>query len=372
MERLLISAIAVYAILFTVTYIITFQRLMKVALQYPTFESRPINDVPNYLREVFQQPISFVETLGFKLACYIHMEELTSFDMPKSWAALLYEKASKTFAKIEIRHACDPANLFDIEFLTFFKDRSLLLTMNGKAHGVLGEIPNTTIQDPYSVNLEDQWQAHQDKLHALTVTKTACGLSPDGFLKALQAHYKIYIDSLLKFHQISPVSGTDRFQFSWRSALQLIVRMSKGKGKFAALQKQRQQIAKASPALQVDIPPEIELDRFRRMQQMEQGRVKRKFGLWVLLGSLALFVASFAMFFDAHTLIILIGVLFLHELGHFLAMKLFRYQGTSMFSYLRSCTSLNKGLPKEQKAERKGVRKIIGRLWKPSLNTPKG
>ena len=40
--------------------------------------------------------------------------------------------------------------------------------------------------------------------------------------------------------------------------------------------------------------------------------------------------------------------------------------------YLRSCTSLNKGLPKEQKAERKGVRKIIGRLWTPSLNTPKG
>jgi hypothetical protein len=40
--------------------------------------------------------------------------------------------------------------------------------------------------------------------------------------------------------------------------------------------------------------------------------------------------------------------------------------------YLRSCTKLNKGLPKEQKGERKGVSNICGRLWKPSLNTPKG
>ena len=41
--------------------------------------------------------------------------------------------------------------------------------------------------------------------------------------------------------------------------------------------------------------------------------------------------------------------------------------------YLRSCTILSKGLPKEQKSERKGVRKeSIGRLWKPSSSTPKG
>jgi hypothetical protein len=39
--------------------------------------------------------------------------------------------------------------------------------------------------------------------------------------------------------------------------------------------------------------------------------------------------------------------------------------------YLRSCTSVNKGLPKGQKDEKKGVVILSnGRLWKPSLRTP--
>jgi tetratricopeptide (TPR) repeat protein/Zn-dependent protease len=331
MERLLISAIAVYALLFIVAYIIIFQRLMKLALQYPTFESRPVEAVPIYLKELFQQPISQLESLGFTVCCYLQMQELSSFDIPKIWGVALYNKAAKTFAKVEIRQACESANLFDIEFLTFFKDRSLLLTMNGKEFGVLGEIPNTIIQDPYVAQLEGQWQAHQNKLLSLAATKTSCGLSPDVFLKALEAHYKVYIDSLLKFRQISPVPGTDRFQLNWRSALQLTLKLTKGKGKATALQKQRQQLAKTDATMGAEIPLEVELEKFRRMQQIEQGRVKRKFGVWVLLGSLMLFVASFSAFFDPHTLMILIGVLFLHELGHFLAMRFFRYQDTSMF-----------------------------------------
>ncbi|MGA7933778.1 MAG: site-2 protease family protein, partial [Kovacikia sp.] len=140
-----------------------------------------------------------------------------------------------------------------------------------------------------------------------------------------------YINRLIKLRQIAPVPGTDSFQLSGRLALQTTFNLVRGKGKVDALQKHRQQMATTNSALRSEIPQEIELAGFRRMQQMEQGRVKRKYGLWLLLGSLTLFVASFSTFFDPHTLIILIGVLFLHELGHFLAMRLFRYEDTSMF-----------------------------------------
>ncbi|UBF25074.1 tetratricopeptide repeat protein [Kovacikia minuta CCNUW1] len=331
MERLIISAIAIYALLFIARYLIVFQRLMKYSIQYPKYARKPAEEIPNYFQELFQQPIVQLEQLGFKVCCYLQIKELSSFEIPDTWAVVLSHRELKTFAQVTTRHVFEPSNLFDIEFLTFFRDRTLLLTMNGKAYSVLGEIPNTILQDPYTVHVEDQWQAHSDKLQSLTSARVPCGLSPDGFIQALQAHYQVYVDGLLKFRQITPISGTDRFQLNGRSALQLTLKLSNGRAKVAAFYKQCQQRAKTNSALRADIPPEIELMGFRRMQQTEQGRVKRKYGLWVLLGSLVLFVASFSTLFDVHTLILLIGVLFLHELGHFLAMKLFRYQDTSMF-----------------------------------------
>lgn len=52
-----------------------------------------------------------------------------------------------------------------------------------------------------------------------------------------------------------------------------------------------------------------------------------------LLFSLVLFVAAYYVFFDKDLvkMLILVGVLFIHELGHFLAMKYFRYSEVKMF-----------------------------------------
>ncbi|MGA7936629.1 MAG: hypothetical protein WCA35_23950, partial [Kovacikia sp.] len=231
MERLFISAIALFILLFIVRYIIIFQRLMKYAIQYPEYESKPFEAVPDELKELFQQPINQLEGLGFKVCCYLQVKELSSFDIPKTWALALYSKESKTFAQVTTRHVFDPTNLFDIDFLTFFKDRTLLLTMNGKAYSILGEMPQTIVQDPCVVQVEDQWRAHYDKLQSLIPTKVPCGLSPDAFIKALQAHYQVYINRLIKLRQIAPVPGTDSFQLSGRLALQTTFNLVRGKGK---------------------------------------------------------------------------------------------------------------------------------------------
>jgi Zn-dependent protease len=47
--------------------------------------------------------------------------------------------------------------------------------------------------------------------------------------------------------------------------------------------------------------------------------------------SLAVFFLSFTHLFPWQDLLILIGVLFLHELGHFAAMRSFGYENTSIF-----------------------------------------
>ena len=47
------------------------------------------------------------------------------------------------------------------------------------------------------------------------------------------------------------------------------------------------------------------------------------------------------------------------------------YRQAEIVGLLRSCTSLNRELQRSWKSVRKGVENKMGRLWKPSCNTPK-
>ena len=49
------------------------------------------------------------------------------------------------------------------------------------------------------------------------------------------------------------------------------------------------------------------------------------------LGSLILFILIFMIFFDVQYVFLLVLILFIHELGHFIAMKLFNYNDVNIF-----------------------------------------
>lgn len=331
MEKWLLYAIGIYALAFASSYILIFQRLWRLPIQYPKFAIRPKEEVPAYLIELFEQPIQALEALGFQFYECVQFETMIGFDGFKSWEAILYHRELKSYASVTVRRPIEPVNLFDIDFYTFFKDRSLLLTMNGKAHALMGELPNTIVQDPFTADLNVQWQTHQDKLQQLVTQKQPCGLSPESFVRALQSHFTTYVDSLLKAKQIIPIKGTELFQFDWRMALRLAYRIRQGNRRTIAMGKQLRDRARHNPTWLNDIPVELEIDSYHYMQSIEKGHGQRKFGLWFLLVSLGLFIASFTPLFDFPALVILIGVLFLHELGHYLAMRFFRYQDTTMF-----------------------------------------
>ncbi len=331
MNNLLLSPIAIFLLLIVVRYLIIFQRILKLALQYPKYRLSSAEKVPAYLKELFQKPVQELEQLEFNFCGYLQVKDMFNFDVSDDWQALLYHPSGKTYAKVKIRRPGEPVHLFDIEFFSFFKDKSLLCTINGQVHAIIGEIPATTINDPYTARLETQWQSHQDKLKHLTGTKIPCLPSPEKFVQALQAHYHLYINSLAKSGQIIPIQNTQLYKMSLLAALKLAFKIGNGSKKSATILKQRRELAKIDPTINTEIPVEVEVEAFQRMQIIEQGRVQRKMGNWVLLGSLALFVLSFKSMFDWQLLLILTGVVFFHEIGHFLMMRLYGYQDTSIF-----------------------------------------
>lgn len=124
---------------------------------------------------------------------------------PTTYELLLYHKAYKTYAIVSVRRPAETVNLFDIEFFTFFRDESLLLTMNGKGYNVLGDTPNVIIQDAYTTQTSIQWQTHENKLNQLAAKTQPWGIAPNTFTKALEKYIKNYVDCLLKkkkFYQL--------------------------------------------------------------------------------------------------------------------------------------------------------------------------
>jgi len=75
---------------------------------------------------------------------------------------------------------------------------------------------------------------------------------------------------------------------------------------------------------------EAEIEQFEAQQQIQSPKFSPKLQRWLLIGSLAMFVAIYTSIFSPKTLVILVGVLLLHEGGHVMAMKIFGYQDVTM------------------------------------------
>ena len=336
MQRLFLYLIAFGVLLLVISYLITFQQLLKIALQYERYEIKTPTAVPQYLKQLFKQPIQELKQLGFKGRCYLQVEDMFSPNLPKKWGVLLYNQDFRSYALLQIRRFGEPFNLFEIDFLTFFKNRILLYTLNCKAHGIIGNIPQAIVQDPYSHSTEIHWQFHIDKIDQLDDSYKPCALGYKNFLRALQVHHKIYLDSLVKSQTVIPIAGTKLFKLSPIAAFKMAFMLS-FKNKTTQVAKKRQKLSKANPTLQVDIPIEVEIEKFLYAKQMERGQLKPKNKGWILGGSLALFAISFipfvssAGFVNIQWLLLIIGVIFFHELGHFLAMKFFGYEDNSIF-----------------------------------------
>ncbi|MFB2924079.1 MULTISPECIES: site-2 protease family protein [Aerosakkonema] len=324
----LIYGLAIYGLLVGAGYFLIFQRLLNVTLQYSKITIDRDNKTPDYVKELFKMPVNEIKKLGFQFCCYCQEETIFA---EKRWQVLLFNKNCQTFAHAVMSALPDRGNQANISFYTYFEDGVVLLTMNGLVHSIIGEMPATIIQDPYAVTTEEQWQAHQEKLDELTSDKEPRNLSLEAFVEFIDSHQAAYINHLLVSKQITRQKGQDLFDITVLTALKTAIKIKRGTSKYTKLLKQRAARAKMSPLENVEIPVEVEVEAFCILDKWEQRRAKKNFKFWFLIVSLVLFVLSFTAFFQAETLLILIAVLFLHELGHWLAMKLYGYENTSIF-----------------------------------------
>jgi Zn-dependent protease len=195
------------------------------------------------------------------------------------------------------------------------------MTVNGRAHNILDRIPHTILQDAYAARSDIPWRFHLQRLEQLAPTHTIQPIEPGEFILALEGLQREHIDHLRQQRRI--VSRTNRsWGIHWWTAITVLPKVDRGWRRLSRMIKQR----RLKDRSVLPIPIALELDSFLWMERYQQKSFDRKLKVWLFFGSFILFIASYVHLLSVPTLVILLGVLLLHEGGHIVAMKLCGYR----------------------------------------------
>ncbi len=335
---LLFVAILLFIFISSTFYLIIFQRLIRLGIQPIQYELRRANDadpndvqgVPAALVPLFQVPLQHLQAQGFEPMGALAVQPLIHGGPRKEWELLLFHPQWQTYAHISLRHPIEPALWYHVAFYSFFQDRTLLLTLNGAAHSLIGTLPQTQVQDFYTADLAAQWRGHQQRLESWS--QLPVKIPKPLYVDVLNDHYDRYLKHLWDQGQIIAAPQQALHKLSLPTAMAVTWRIARGHRQTVQLLKAYVARAQQEPDGQIEIPIELEVENFERMGQMEAGAVRRSAGSsWAFGVSLALLGLSLRAFGDGWGLLMLVGAIALHELGHFLAMGLLGYRETAIF-----------------------------------------
>lgn len=307
-----------------IRYLLIFQRLGRAVLQYPDYCVKAETAVPEFVKQLFAPTGKRLQEWGFEPCCYARVDLMIVGE--KRWQQLWYCDRHQTFAWLSISALPSPIQAVNVDFETFLADGTLLLTINGRSHYIILPMPATLIQDGYTPHLEQQWQLHAQKVEALASQNPPKLLSPDSFLELLASHEIATLSHALSQKKLNPISS-EQFTLTLPTVAQAALQVGNGANKEELLARQR------PPGMEIEItiPVEVEVEAYHYLDLWETRKPRPNWKWGILLLSLGGFGVLASFFFDWVTVTVLIGVLFLHELGHFSAMRWFGYQDTSIF-----------------------------------------
>ncbi|WP_148212697.1 site-2 protease family protein [Hahella chejuensis] len=270
-------------------------------------------EVDQSYRRVLTPDIDELSEYGFAKFCWMRYSEGFSRDEEGVYACVMYHPDERTYAFLTLQSDLGVGRETLATFITYLDDGDVLETMNGGRHCILADVTGYRIEDPYVAELSQHWRAHQHHLaqsSAERVEKT-----PQCVVESGVAFYKAYIQELLAQKVIkfaSPDKQSIRYTLAGALRSQ---KMARTGGK--RLQKIIQDAPRHAPSLDYQIASHVRMDAGLAGQE-RTGWIGKALLLLVSLGA---FMLSFGFRMDAPVLLILVAVLFLHEFGHLLAMK---------------------------------------------------
>ncbi|HYS10206.1 MAG TPA: site-2 protease family protein [Myxococcales bacterium] len=310
-------------------FILIMHNALRTRVRKPGMRLVPAESVPLHVRDGLQPPIAELIALGFEPAGWVCADRATCLGGDPLHLAWLFHPAERACASVAFADIPDSLNLYSVTLRTFADGTRSVVTLNGISHANLGAIPEAVLADPYAATLEGQWQEHRQAVvrsGLLPATLTA-----EAAVERAAAQESGQIDALVAKGRLVPVSdGT--FEFGWTAAAALAARSVAATRRVQDLRSRRARALKKAAKPMALPPVEEDVATYKRIDELIRAPARRSFFLWIFAVSLVLFAASIATSREtAFNGAIVAGVILFHELGHYLAMRAFGYQDTTIF-----------------------------------------
>ncbi|MFN7134536.1 MAG: hypothetical protein ACK4N5_20830, partial [Myxococcales bacterium] len=116
-------------------------------------------DVPRHVAALLEPEVLALRELGFEpLGWTEYLSHVGTTQ--RGFAAVLLHRDGRVVASVSPHQLPEPANPTFTSFLTVYDDGSSLLTVNGMAWAIIGDIPQTRVEDPYAGTLQQHFEAH--------------------------------------------------------------------------------------------------------------------------------------------------------------------------------------------------------------------
>lgn len=314
--------------------------LLGYRIQLPKFQLKKGDDLPPYLKKLYADAVKQLTPLGFKVQHCQLSQDIVVQGPAQKWSLILVHPDTRVFAEISPASTSLDMPGYEVNFWSIAPDGNALLTMNGRGHTVMAEIPGVTIHDPMIQSLHQQYDVHLEERREWSSTTNYQLLNPVAYIASQQKLMDGYFANLKQEHAIRK-KGENHFRLSLFKCLKMAFPYFKGEqqarkllqARFKAKLKNKLQ-GTASKALSSSAyPVETDVLAYKRLSTVHQRYLTNLFPRFMLVGA-TWFIIYFVLGlkFSQNSLIILLGVILLHELGHIVAMLIFRYRDIQILS----------------------------------------
>lgn len=276
-------------------------------------------EVPAYIQDLLTIPADRLHSMGFEDCGYIQMEPFVRNHPLLRWERILSDPAGSHFVTIGLRYPVNARDPFSISFYSWFTDHHRLVTVDRSAHSLIDRLPNTTLRDNRIHDLEGQWRYHQQEFGIISQQRTPINLlNLAGFADNYFRFLHEYIEQGIINHVFIPEPNLDTVRLSFAAAVRTTDRMIRTAPKAQPLKEA------------ISLPPQILNDNAKVLQAGSRIPFNRRTKIWLFVLSLVAFYVIAVSTMGWEFGLGLLVIIFVHELGHLLAMQLFGYRDTSM------------------------------------------